>query len=194
MPFAELLKKFWPDCPYPVEWWTDEGTPGASWCEVLLKHSQNSDDRVLLMLEDFLLTEPVHQELIAEALLLAHHENADLVRLFPMPGADGESINDRFGVITKQAEYRISAQTAIWKENYLRQIASQFNDAWEFETEGTKFSRTIPGHLLSFRRGSGPWPISHLCSGISRGKWNPDALKLFEQHGIDVDLSLREVA
>lgn len=206
-PFAGLFNKFWPDCPYDVETITDilkgwipptrkawSAGQDSSWCDVVSKYAALNNDNLLLMQEDLFLTAPVRQDLIEHALEQMKSRNAGMVRLYPCPGADEDYGDPHFGIVKKGSRYRISCQTGVWRPDYLHAIASRFKTPAEFEIHGTEFAETLPDEVLAFKRDSGPWPMEYLCSGISRGKWNPDAKKLFEQHGISADYSLREMA
>lgn len=209
-PFFELLYKFWPECRQnKISLLTDvdvddgRGVPAdiakatfktdAPWSRMLSSFAMRDDSDVLVMQEDFFLTAPVRQDLIEHALEQMKARNAGMVRLYPCPGADEEYGDPHFGIVKKGSRYRISCQVSIWRPDYLHAIASRFKTPAEFEIHGTEFAETLPDEVLAFKRDSGPWPLEYLCSGISRGKWNPDAKKLFEQHGIMADYSLREM-
>ncbi len=125
------------------------------------------------------------------ALDLLEKENAGCVRLFPCPGPDGPDIDDLFGLVTLNADYRISTMPAIWNPKYLTNLAAQYDTAWDFETQGTVLSRSLPEPIFSDRRDAPRWPISIMATGITRGMWRPEAKRLFEDNGIEADFSLR---
>lgn len=211
-PFLALLKRFWPDCPYQLIIATDECRTdydfryvipnaeiqaygkGKSWCEVLAELASNVDAPLLIFQEDFLLNAPVKQELVSEALAQLILRKAGMIRLYPCPGAEGDSVNEHFGIVPKGTQYRISCQSSIFNPLYLYAIAQGLNSPADFEIEGTKRSESLPNEVLAFKREVEPWPMEYLCSAISRGKWNPDAKKLCDYYDIAVDWSLREFA
>lgn len=209
-PFFQLLKAFWPDCPYDTCLVTDtlnktywrqlpdmpfhHAGLGRSWCQSVSGFAALQNQPILLMQEDFFLSAPVWTEVVDRALELVEN-GAACVRLYPCPGADGKSIDDYFGEVTDTAEYPISCQAAVWRPDYLSKIAT-FADgsAADFEILGSIYSRTFPNTILAFRREVQPWPMEYLCSAISRGKWNPDAKVLCDRLGIQVDWSMRPMA
>lgn len=212
--FFSLFKKFWSDCTHEVHLITDLHTSfqdkrawtpewcfvdlvkaSSSWCASLVDFTERyPDEPILLMQEDFFLTASVKHDLIDSGLDQLESRNAGMVRLYPCPGSNLDYGDPYYGLVRKGSEYRISCQASIWRPDYLHAIASRFDDPADFETEGTKFAETLPDEVLAFRRDVKSWPMEYLCSGITRGKWNPDSLKLFREHGIDVDTSMREVA
>lgn len=208
--FFALLEKFWPDHPevdlltdkfpkYPKE--PPDGAnmmafgsargAGVSWCEVLKNYAEITEEPFLLMQEDFLLSAPVREDVLA-AKALMRDGNIGCVRLYPCPGpADG-----RTGHIERGERYRISLQAAIWSPTYLRHLLAAIpsaKTAADFELMGTPASAALPGDVMSWGREDTPWPIEYICSAITRGKWNPDAKRLCDQHGIEVDWTRREM-
>lgn len=200
-PFFALFRKFWPDCPYSLVLVSDYiGTsridcatythPG-SWCEVLAAFCGSSDERFLLFQEDMFLNSPVSNHLINRGFSQMNERNSGMVRLYPCPGGDEDCGDEHFGIVPRGTPYRISCQASIWRPNYLYDIASRFNTPSEFEINGSRFADTLPDPVLAFRRDVQPWPLSYLCSAISRGLWNPAAKRLCDEHGIENDWTMR---
>lgn len=211
-PFFELFQKFWPECPYdrtlitdapegailaqfPIGWATSAYPTCTSWCEVLSAFAFNIDrgDRlpILLFQEDFFLTAPVRQELVEHGLQQMAERDAACVRLYPCPGSDADYGDPYFGIVNRGTPYRTSCQAAFWRPRHLYEIAKWFQTPSEFETSGTTLSEDLPSDVLAFKRDMQPWPMEYLCSAISRGKWNPDAKRLCDTLGIEVDWSAR---
>lgn len=205
-PFVEVLKQFWPDCPYRTVLITEMLEHPVSnlfhgafvagrdknWCECVGSFAAQSKEPILLLQEDFWLSAPVQQHLIERAESLVN-QGAACVRLYPCPGADQPSADPYFGEVSRDADYRISCQAAIWRPDYLANIAShcEGGTAASFELEGTPFSRTLSDPVLAYNREMPPWPLEYICTSVVRGKWNPDAKILCDKYGIDVDWSLR---
>lgn len=194
IPYTRLFRKFWPDCPYEMLFITDKDKPGQSWCSVVAEFAASQKQPILLTQEDLFLTAPVQSHLIEHALHEMKNQRAAMVRLYPCPGANEDYGDSHFGRIAKGTRYRVSCMSSIWNPEILHEIASHFNTPAEFELEGSPLSDKFDEPFLAFKREATPWAIEHLCSGVSRGKWNPDALRLCAENGIDVDLSMREVA
>lgn len=195
-PFKELFAKFWPDCPYWIDFYSNQ-VESETWCQVVERCAQAAgDEPTMIFQEDFFLTVPVQHTLILRGLQLLKSENAGCVRLYPSPGADTEIGDPYYGIVSKGTPYRISCHASIWDPHYLSAIASQCRDhgeAGDFEHGGTQIAETIDRHVLAFKYNVRPWPLDYLASAIARGHWNPDALKLCREHGIVLD-SKRPVA
>lgn len=205
-PFIDLLRRFWPDCPYQVVLVTDQAGSALydvygwdyihqcgsdlGWAKNLLHFFSTLDERtqnILLMQEDFFITELVDTtkiKLADDAAKLAH-----CVRIYPCPGPDTK-LTDDFGLIAEDAPYRVSCQAAVWNREHLTSILDKVNTPFEFEIEGTKLK--LKGTYLSVYREK-KYPLSYICSAISRGKWNPDAIKLCQTLGIDIDTTMRPI-
>lgn len=207
--FFQLFRKFWPTCPYPITLVTDrmdDGaapcssvfvSPGTPWTTMLAHFLTTCTEPVMLFLDDYFLSAPVNTVLVRRGLRQMERMNAGCVRLYPCPGANADYGDADFGMVTPGTPYRISSQVSIWKPQYLRAIASQCRDhgeASDLEIGGTQFAESLPDPVLAFKRDSGPWPIQYLCSAVSRARWNPDAQRLCEAHGIDADWTMREFA
>lgn len=210
-PFYGLMKKFWPDNPYPVYLVTDfmpyvqPDIKGASyiflnydygWCTNLLKGiekvNQYDKDYILVLQEDFFISAPVDQSLINSALsLLAADPRAAFVRLMPCPGPDTPYDLD-FGRIDYKAPYRISCQATIWREDVLKSIlGSVGGTAIDFELEG----QLVPMEGWNFYSAHRqlPFRFPYLVSAISRGQWNPDAIRICKENNIPIDSSKRPI-
>lgn len=209
-PFFALLEHFWPD--HPQAWvLTDEFHPDAetpanvrifagpkrqhwSWCEELTNFAESSDEPFLLCQEDFFLNAPVQTHLVVHALDQLEAHAAGCVRLYPMPGGETEYGDPYFARVEPGTDYRVSCQAAIWRPAFALNIARRFKTASQFEIRGSRISDTLPEPVLAFKRDVKPWPLSYLCSAISRGRWNPDARRLCESLGIEADWTMRVTA
>lgn len=207
VPFINLFRKFWPSCPYSVVLLTDkckEATLKAygvvyaaegSWCEMVSDAAVGlGDEPILLMQEDFFINAPVNELLIDKGLQQLEERNAAMVRIYPCPGGDIPYGDKWYAEIPKGAQYRVSCQATIWRPDALYRIASQCDTPADFEMKGSKLSNDFDEPFIAFRRDQQPSPISYYCSAISRGKWEPAALEFCRANGIEVDLSMREVA
>lgn len=212
-PMFQLLNKFWPSCPYPIDILTDEcseesrfgyfnGTrtlcvygAGKSWCAILSQYAREIKDLILVLQDDFWLTAPVNPLLISKAIAELGDQRGAMIRLYPCPGADIEYGDAHFGFIDKRKPYAVSCQATIWRSDVLFQLASRFNTPQEFEIEGSKFCEEIDAPFLALKRECPePWPISYYCTSVVRGQFQQGALDLCAMHGIEVDTSMREVA
>jgi hypothetical protein len=173
---------------------TDAGS-GRQWLDLLADYVAKQNESILLMQEDFFISEPVHPELIQHAISLFDDERVGCVRLLPMPGGSVDIGDPFFRGMDLHDDYRISCQAAIWKPSYLGLIAKACprKNPWRFELDGTEISRNMPQLILSFKREVQPWPMNYLCSAITKGQWEPTAKALCDREGIsDVDWTRRK--
>lgn len=194
-PFSALFRKFWPTCPYELLFITDERNPGQSWCRVVAEFAAQEKQPILLMQEDFFINAPVNELLIVKGLQQLEERNAAMVRIYPCPGGDIPYGDKWYAKIPKGTRYRVSCMASIWEPRILAEIASKCGETpFDFEITGSKLSNDYKEPFLAFRRDVQPWPLSYICSAISRGKWEPHALEFCRANGIEVDTSMREVA
>lgn len=208
-PFFALLQKFWPDRKYPTRLVTDGiedsdyrylpkditvhvGQRGkALWCQTLANGIKDITEPVMVLQEDFLLNAPVRQHLIDRALEQLKERKAGSVRLYPCPGGIEEYGDPHFAIVPKGTQYRISCQATIFDPKFLYDIAIGFHAPHDFELLGTPLADSMPQEVLAFKRDVEPWPLEYLCTAIARGKWDPDAKRLCDLHGIENDWSRR---
>lgn len=198
LPFIQLFNRFWPDCPYPAHFEGDRYS-GETWCSVVRRVAESSpDEPILILQEDFFFTAPVEAPLIGYAHFLLDLKEAGCVRLYPCPGGTEDIGDPHFAEVGYKTPNRISCQAALWNPEYLYDIATHSMyttaTAGDFENLGTIYSNERPEPILAFKREQKPWPMEYLSSAISRGQWNPDAIRLCERYGIPLDRSRRPVA
>jgi hypothetical protein len=195
-PFRALFTKFWPECPYPVTWYSDNGT--ASWCSVVLGCANESNAPILLLQEDFFMSQPVRQSVVEHGLRLMMLRNAGALRLYPSVGGIDDIGDPYFAAVPRGTRYRLSCQASIWNPEYLAEIARRSmettSEAGDFENLGGPQGDLLPNEVLAFKRDLKPWPFEYIATAIVRGRWNPDALKLCAEHGIAIDTSRRAIA
>ena len=203
-PFARLYGKYWRDpegmeiTPFLVTDPPQTDFPSAKhsplspfwvrdnrWAKRLLVFCKTiKPDTLLLMHDDYFLKAPVRADKLKKA-----YEQIDgktgCVRLFPCPGPD-YFLNEDWGLVDKNAAYRVSCQAALWRTDYLCQILEQVDTSPEFELKGTPFAHGLPDQVLSWRRESMPWPIEYYCTAVVQGRWQRGALELCTHEGINV--------
>lgn len=210
LPFFSLFRKFWQTCPYKVWLVTDSHDTGPipdkdcrvhcageskSWCEVVASFAASTKENICVFQEDFLINAPVNELLIVNGLQQLEERKAAMVRIYPCPGGDIPYGDKWYAGIPKGTRYRVSCMASIWDPRILAEIASKCGETpFDFEITGSKLSNDYREPFIAFRRDVQPWPISYICSAISRGKWEPHALEFCRQQGVEVDTSMREVA
>lgn len=202
-----MIEVFWPDRPWPATLVSDVDAPDrhGGWDRIItfgrdLSWSKNlhtalgrtASSHVLLMQEDFFLSGKVDTAFIREAISVSEADKRiGCFRLTPCPGASKPFDGKRWGEHERGVPYRVSCMSAVWSLDYLARICGKTHGAADFEIQGTELSLTEPESVLAVNVGE--HPIPHLASAISRGKWNPDALKLCNTWGVKVDQSRRLV-
>jgi len=209
---SACLAKFWPDCPWKIyttsgtkPWGENPITTGEDrgWVANLKAALDKIDaEFVLLMLEDVLLCREVDtaRVKIAETAIAWLGNDISAIRLGQ--GNDettGYFVNAglaaKFRPVSLDSEYRISTSPTLWRVSYLRQILDNCGEtAWEFEINGTEFSRTIPGLILTMNDADDTnCPIRGFYTGILRGKWVGECLEWLSSIGITVEDTSRGI-
>jgi len=203
-PFFTLFFKYWGDCPYPVYL----GTNHLKYDNERVKTIAVGDDTdwssgfrgmleeiphpyVIVLIEDYLLTQPVDTARIDRLVSYMEDKGAGCLRLYPCPGPDLPCPdNPEVGEISKGADYRLSLQAAIWNRQTLLELLREGESAWELEINGTERTNDLDVPFLCV---IGDSPIPYFCTGVVKGKWVKEAVKLCETEGIEVDLTARSV-
>jgi len=202
-PFAFFFRKFWADCPFRVylivnrlrvrsdfvhairvgrdrEW--------AANMQVALQ--QVPTPYVLYMQDDYFLTAPVSRDQLSSDLAYAIDRDVaslcfyDLSLLEP----DFARIDARFSVVPQNSKGRTRLQVTLWKRDALASVLRPGETAWEMEARGSE--RTARLQILSYSQKHAP-PISYLMSAISRGLWTSQAIKLCQQHNVQINPAFR---
>ena len=203
-PFFTLFFRYWPDCPYPIYLISNDLEYPDSrvnaikigedrdWSSsmlaamALIPHSY-----VVLLLEDYLLQQPVETSRIVELAQYMKDKEAGCMRLFPCPGPDVLcEDNPEVGEINKGSDYRLSLQAAIWDKQVLVGLVRKGESPWHLEINGSRRTDELDDPFLSVTRESSR-PLPYFCTAVYRGRWLREAVELCEREGIAVDLKAR---
>ena len=144
--FALCINKFWKDRAYKTYLVTNDAHPlyegikivntgrEVSWSHrVRTALDSIPEEYVLLLLEDYLISEKVDNAKVGEALTYMINEGLDYLRIAPIPKIK-KAKHVQFAPITSKTLYGVNLQAAIWKKEYLLKTLSDENlSAWEFE-------------------------------------------------------------
>jgi hypothetical protein len=150
-----------------------------------------SESHVIVMLEDFLLTQPVDTGSIERLVNIAYKENVDCLRLSPLPEPSPLPTQPvarypDLGVVDGGALYRVSAQPAVWSVSALRDYLIPGFTPWEFELLGTQLSEHR-SHTFW-----GPFqPTLQYFHAVEKGRWTPRGVEFCHSLGILPDLEAR---
>lgn len=205
-PWCEFRLQFWPDCPWKTVLITDRDDPERSalfdsvwtadvdlgWCRNLYDYLETIDDEhVLMTLDDMWIDGRVKTAFVHFAYgYVKLHESIGLFRLCPAPPGDDTHGQKKFGGVPKRTKYRTSTAPGIWRTDYLRRIAGfGWNTAWEFELCGEKEADRMPERVVAVHENYRPLRV--IYTAVTKGIWEPGALRRAAELGIDVDTSLR---
>lgn len=194
-PFCHGIQKYWPDCPFPIYFVTNQLDapcgksikvgPDYGWSKNLqFALNQITEDYVIYCQEDYWLKQQVDtSEIIAYSQFLAAGI-VDHIRLHPVPPPDHNFYPDaRLGIIDRDAEYRVSLQMGLWRKSVLLDAITHSPNGWHFEKHGAKFVAK-DDRFLSVKVNHG---IDYVFTAVIDGKWSGHAYDYAEQEGIEVD-------
>lgn len=202
--FFILFFRYWPDCPFPVYLVANHTVYSdnrvrtikigrdRNWSSNLAKALRLINSHiVLVVLEDYMLNEPVNTDRIMKLVEYMRRKEAGCLRLFPMPGPD-RICNDNSGVgeLAKGAPYRLSLQAALWDRETLLSLLRWGESAWELEVRGTPRTCQLAQTFLSVTTAS---PAISYLNAVVKGRWQPEVLEFCRKEGVPLDISRREI-
>jgi hypothetical protein len=204
-PFFFFFNKYWPDCPYPIYLlgnnlrYDDDRVitlqlgQDISWSANLMKALDAINyQRILILLEDYFLMEPVNGGLINQYDTIMQREKIAYIRLVPMPPPDKDSEFDvRLGIINKGSASKTSLQAAIWDRDSLLYVLERTGSPWEFEIKGSKISSEIVAPFLSVKNQPDAIPMRYYATAVVQGKWMPGAIRMCMREGVPIDSTKR---
>ena len=193
-PFVALWRKFWPDCPFETvllsETLATEGFDrailtghGKTWCEMLGEALEQIDSPyVLMLMNDYLLSEPVNTERFLLRLNEAKRYDSASLRLNPLP--PGENIVDGSDLLEmpKNTAYCVTCQASIWNREFLLGLAHRNKSAWEFERYGSFMVGNEPRPLLVTQTKEFPF-----VDAVHKGYWEKFGLEVCRVNNINLD-------
>ena len=148
-PFSDCMRKFWPDCPYPVYLCTESGEPEAGTVYSRALHSPNpswtgrlrevcaqiQEEYIFITLEDHWLAGKIDQEkIVADVTLLRQHKEVGVVYLdYLTPTMPIWSKDGGYREIPAGTQYRLAAGPSVWRKEFLCIACAEDADAWNFE-------------------------------------------------------------
>lgn len=202
----QLYSYYWKDCPYARFLVVDEISNNKTYLnnftriivagadtkyknQARLTHALEKikTQYVLFLLEDMLICNKINTELIEYAVNTAKKYSVGCLRLNPV--FFGKKISyfncdDSLIEYDKHSPYRISYAPAIWNIDFLTKISKEFDNAGDFERKGSFLSNSYNDKILGSTKTLFPY-----INGISRGKWELEAIKFLDYFGIKPDFS-----
>jgi hypothetical protein len=151
---------------------------------------------VLYLQEDYFLTCPTRNDILARALSTLEND----------PGVGVIYLNDRgprhrnsrfdssgFVEILPPSSYLVNTQAAIWRKDFLLSLIAPWENVWMFEKFASVRARrrrerflTVSPEMLA----QSP-VLDYGLTGVARGKWQSEVVPLFQREGLNMDFSRR---
>lgn len=196
-PFHYCIEKYWKNHPeviyksetkenpyyptllanYPLEIWSK----GIRECLEKIK-----DDRVLLMVDDIFIREPVNEKRLQYVLDNFRGACINFEKAFP---GDIETELDGIKMKPKGCPFEVSIMCGLWDRKSLIKVLSENYDPWSIEIRnngyGMDFYINSGEDIINWGYTFGKW------FGIQKGKWCKEALNFFRKEGVDIDYEKR---
>jgi hypothetical protein len=199
-PFFAFFWKHWPDCPFRVHLTTNAMTyqdprvvslqtgPEVGWAARVRRALEMLDSEyVLIVLEDFLVLEPVDSAEILRLGRVAMEEQVACLRLAPNP-APTRPVQGQpdLGWVLPGDPYRVTSQVAFWHTDTLLSFLDPAYSIWDFEFQGSVHG-PVPTRPMWSR-----WkPAIQYRHCVEKGKWLPWGVDTCRKAGVPIDLGAR---
>lgn len=196
--FFNLFNKYWAKCSYNVYLGSNYKTYNGvrnisihedkSWTENVKNMLVNIDSNyVILLLEDFFITDYVDESRIEDVLAYVKDNQVDIMRLWPVPKPEKVVDKDKsIGLVRNGSPYCISTMPAIWKKDVLLQLLEEKQSAWEFEQNNSKIASAYQIKIMSTMQ-----PCIKIINGVERGKWYKSSVNILRGKGITINTEKR---
>jgi hypothetical protein len=216
-PFFTLFKEYWPEFNGSIylnaesKSYTVEGLEiiplldirklNLNWSDCLKYALDKIDDEIVLYLqEDYFFKGKVDNELVKYFYkLISSDSKIGILHLTDQStsGPFEKTPNENLVKTSMKAPYLVSTQAAFWRKDFLLEIISKNESAWQYEQYGTKKVRLLKTGYGIYNVNPAIYGINkktiipYVFTGIIKNKWNPEVTSLFNQHNIFIDYNLR---
>jgi len=202
-PFCHGLKKYWPDCPWPIFVVTNYLDPPCGWKLKVGKDSgwvtmqrkalkQISSEVILFMLDDFWLTDRVNTQGLIDFSNLIIQGKADKIHLTNFPDerktVAPSKIDKRLNGYTKTSRYRTCLQGGLWRVSTFLNLMRDGESPWEFETKGSKRSENTSYVFLNVKEHR-YLPYIIRPGAVEKGEWTKGAREYAVKEGLKINFS-----
>lgn len=203
-PFCYGLKKYWPDCPWPVYFLTNyldppcgealKVGPDNDWTTTQKKAlDQISSKVILFILDDCWLEDRVDTKSLIEFSNLILKDKADFIHLTNFHDEKktvvDTDIDSRLRGYSRKSMYRTSLQGGLWKVSTFIDLMVNGETAWDFETKGNDRSKSSPYTFLNVKEHK-YLPYLIRPSACSRGTWTQMAKDYSKRERLNIDFSI----
>ena len=202
-PFFFFFRRHWSDCPFPIFLIVNRLRlqsdivqrlavgPDRDWASNMSVALESiPHPYILYFQDDYFLTGPVNNDLLAEDLSYALEKDVASFCLHARGQIEPnfQPLNDRFGIVPRDSDGRTRLQVTLWKKEVLRAILRPSESAWDMEAHGSERTRDLLSLSYLDRRNR---PIPYLMSAIVRGLWTKEALALCREAGLEIQPRFR---
>ena len=204
-PFSDCMRKFWPDCPYPVYLCTDSKNldqqtiykralhgSNPTWTGLLrLACAQIEEPYIFIVLEDHWLGNVVNSFKIEEdlAVLRNNPEVGVIYSDYHATGTTDWRKDSRYHEIPAGTQYRLSAGPSVWRKEFLILACRDDVDAWNFERVKSFSPETYAYTVLASKESH--YPRVDLSGAILRGKWQRFVPSFAAKNSLRIDTKHR---
>lgn len=154
-------------------------------------------DFVLFFLDDFWLDEKVNNKEFEKVFnFINKNEDVAVVYFYPTPGPNiKDNKLENFELRPKKIDYKLTTSAAIWRREKLLSYIKDFENAWEWERNGSIRASRYKERFYSLIEGSNKIiSYANVEKGclVHRGKWNKETIESFnEKYKLNIDTSIR---
>lgn len=165
---------------------------GVSWSQRLINSLDTvTTPYVITILDDFWLKSLVNEKEIQKCVRRMNKDKSIKCYTFAwQPGPNKpDLLQKNYEVRGRFAKYRVNAQIALWRVDYLKKILRSYESPWQFELSGSFRSSIYGGRIMSLKKHA-PLVFDYDFGFlIIRGKINKNVAKYFsDNEGIDMNL------
>lgn len=220
MPLFTLMAKYWKNLSYKIVLNTETKTfnfPGLniispqplknvidfekiSWSKRLkmILSDYVDTELVLIYLDDFYLQSEVNQISFDKCVnLMLKNPRIGNIQLFPCP--PGYTVIAEYPWLVKRKKgtpYYFNLQVGLWRTKRLIHFLRDHESPWYFERWGSLRGLYYNDEVLSINPDMSDniiFDYNPLAHGLTKGKWRPNTVELFNKEQINIDINIRGV-
>lgn len=207
-PLCYSFRKYWPDCPWPIQFITNflDAPCGKSlklgedtnWSDMMRRALGALESPVVLfMTEDCWLSRKVNTGALLDFAQLIRSGRANYIRLSkasPSRVRCAFGANRRLVMLGNDVLQRTSLQPALWRVSTFLSLLMDGETPWVFEGRAPHRSRGISG-FLTLAQGQHVFPyVSHVdpdwkIGPVCKGRWTTTAKAYAKREHLEIDFS-----
>lgn len=201
-PFIYSIKKFWPDCDWPI--YIISNKKSIQNCPENFHFIKTGEDRkfasnlkyaiqqinveyIIYLQEDYFLNKQVDNKAINSHILYCSQNNVDYLRLGP-PYLKGKIVNEIYRQNNLKIQYALCLQSAIWKAETLNRLLIEGWTGWDFEYKVQRYAlnNNLDLNILSLRETYKDLGINYVTgTAVRKGKWTRSGYKFLSDSGFN---------